>query len=256
MPFNFVEVEEAIKLDGLRMVVVGGIPSAWGEAAKGIFHIKGLEWTAVRLDYKNPLLKEWAGQRSGPIAIYNDEPPLSGWEEILLLAEKLAPSPSLFPNQPDERTAMLKLANEICGNNGLGWWRRLQLVDAGLNNQAGFSFGVSQYLGKKYGHNEEAGREANNRTVALLKKMSSQLRQQHENGSQYYFGDTLTAADVYSATFMVMFDPLPVNQCQMDEATRLVFASLTPEIQAALDPILLKHRDAIYNNYLELPLSL
>ena len=49
MPFKYVSVEEAMTRGGLRMVVVGGIPSPWGEAAKGILHIKGIEWVAVRL---------------------------------------------------------------------------------------------------------------------------------------------------------------------------------------------------------------
>jgi hypothetical protein len=51
MTFAYVSVEEAIKRGGLRMVVVGGVPSPWGEAAKGILHIKRIEWAAVRLDY-------------------------------------------------------------------------------------------------------------------------------------------------------------------------------------------------------------
>jgi hypothetical protein len=44
-------IEEAIKRSGVRMVVVGDVPSPWGEAAKGILHIKGIEWVAVRLTY-------------------------------------------------------------------------------------------------------------------------------------------------------------------------------------------------------------
>src|SRR5579863_9192852 len=67
MTFEYVSVEEATKLGGLRMVVVGGVPSPWGEAAKGILHIKGIEWVAVRLEYDSEPLKKWAGQRSGPV---------------------------------------------------------------------------------------------------------------------------------------------------------------------------------------------
>ena len=33
------------------------------------------------------------GQRSGPVAIYDDDKPRAGWAEILLLAERLAPTP-------------------------------------------------------------------------------------------------------------------------------------------------------------------
>ena len=51
MPFEYVSVEQAIARSGLRMVVVGGVPSPWGEAAKGILHIKRIEWAAVRLSY-------------------------------------------------------------------------------------------------------------------------------------------------------------------------------------------------------------
>ena len=43
MTFQYVSVDEAIKRSGLRMVVVGGVPSPWGEAAKGILHIKGVD---------------------------------------------------------------------------------------------------------------------------------------------------------------------------------------------------------------------
>ena len=86
MPFKYVSVEEARQAEGLRMVVVGGVPSPWGEAAKGIFHVKKLDWLGVRLDYESDALKAWAGQRSGPVAFWNDEPPKDRWIDILMLA--------------------------------------------------------------------------------------------------------------------------------------------------------------------------
>ncbi|HEY2977126.1 MAG TPA: hypothetical protein VGJ35_04100, partial [Burkholderiaceae bacterium] len=85
MTVQYVSVEDAIGRGGLRMVVVGDVPSPWGEAAKGILHIKGLQWVAVRLAYDSDSLKAWVGQRSGPVAIYDNERPRSGWAEILLL---------------------------------------------------------------------------------------------------------------------------------------------------------------------------
>src|SRR6187549_610824 len=100
MTFQYASVDEAIKRGGLRMVVVGGVPSPWGEAAKGILHIKRIDWTAVRLVYDSEPLRAWAGQRSGPVAIYDDERPRAGWAEILLLAERLAPAPALLPKDP------------------------------------------------------------------------------------------------------------------------------------------------------------
>src|SRR3954463_7694347 len=97
MPFEYVGVEDAISRRGLRMVVVGNIPSPWGEAAKGILHIKGIEFAAVRLVYDNEALRSWARELSGPVAMYDDEPPRSAWLDILQLAERLAPTPSLLP---------------------------------------------------------------------------------------------------------------------------------------------------------------
>ena len=128
MTFQYVSVDEAIKRSGVRMVVVGGVPSPWGEAAKAILHVKNIEWAAVRLVYDSEPLKEWTGQRSGPILIYNNERPRAGWAEILLLSERLAPNPSLLPKDATDRALVFGLAHEICGEQGLAWSRRLQLI--------------------------------------------------------------------------------------------------------------------------------
>lgn len=256
MPFAYVSVEDAIKRPGLRMVVVGNVPSPWGEAAKGILHIKSIDWVAVRLTYDSEPLKQWAGERSGPVAIYNDEAPRSRWDQILLLAERLAPLPALLPADAAERALTFGLAHEICGEGGLGWSRRLQLVDAGLRNAGGFPERVSKYLGRKYGYRPERASEVAARVVDLLRMLSARLKAQRQNGSRYYLGNEMTAVDVYSATFMGLFRPLPEEQCRMDAATRAAFESRDAEIDAALDPILIDHRDMMYAERLELPLSL
>ncbi len=160
MTFPYISVEEARARGGLRMVVIGNVPSPWGEAAKGILHIKGIAWAAVRLVYDDDSLKEWAGQRSGPVAIYDHEPPRAGWAEILLLAERLAPTPSLLPADPAERALMFGIGHEICGESGLGWSRRLQLIEARVHNAGGFPEQVARYLGKKYGYRPQSGAAA------------------------------------------------------------------------------------------------
>jgi glutathione S-transferase len=256
MAFQYTGVEEAKKRDGLRMVVVGSVPSPWGEAAKGILHIKGIEWAAVRLVYDSEPLREWAGQRSGPVAIYNNEQPRAGWAEILLLAERLAPMPSLLPADPAERALVFGISHEICGEAGLGWSRRLQLIHAGLQNAGGFPEQVAKYLGRKYGYRPETGVTAAPRVAALLGMLGARLKAQHEKGSRYYVGDSLTAVDVYGATFMALFDPLPHEQCQMAASIRAAFETRDAQTEAVLDPILFKHRDMMYAEYLELPLSL
>jgi glutathione S-transferase len=256
MPVQYVSVEEAIKRGGLRMMVVGGVPSPWGEAAKGILHIKGIEWVAVRLTYDSQALKEWAGQRSGPVAIYENERPRPGWAEILLLAERLAPTPSLLPADPDQRALVFGLSHEICGEAGLAWSRRLQLIHAGLNNAGGFPAPVAKYLARKYGYSSEAAAAAGPRVASLLAMLAARLKAQREAGNAYHVGHSLTAVDVYSATFMAMLGALPPSQCEMDASTRAAFEMRDAETEAALDPILFEHRDMMYANHLELPLSL
>ena len=256
MAFQYVSVDEAIKRSGVRMVVVGGVPSPWGEAAKGILHIKGIDWTAVRLAYDSEPLKDWAGQRSGPVAIYDDERPRAGWAEILLLAERLAPTPPLLPGDAAERALVFGLAHEICGEDGLGWTRRLQLIHAGLQSAGGFPQRVAAYLARKYGYSPEAGAAAGARVHDLLGMLAARLTAQRQAGSRYYVGDTLTAVDVYSATFMALLHPLPQAQCAMDADTRRAFETLDAPTEAALDPMLLEHRDMMYRERLASPLVL
>ena len=254
MSFQYLDVGDAIARPGLRMVVVGKVPSPWGEAAKGIFHIKRIDWTAVRLVYDDDALKEWAGQRSGPVAMYEDELPRSGWQEILELAERLAPNPPLLPQEETARARVLALAEKFCGKGGLGWTRRLQLVHAGLQRCGGFVERVAGYLGKKYGYEPAAAAEDGMRVRALLGEFAAALHAQP--GEPYYLGESLSALDVYSATFMALFQPLPETQCAMDPGTRAAFEWLDDETRAALDPILLAHRDMMYARHLEVPLSL
>jgi len=255
MSFEYIGVDEARKRSGLRMVVVGDVPSPWGEAAKGILHIKRIPWAAVRLVYDSDSLKEWAGQRSGPVAVYDNEPPRAGWAEILMLAERMAPTPSLLPADVAERALMFGLSHEICGEGGLGWSRRLQLIHAGLQNSGGFAEPVAKYLGRKYGYRPET-RDATARVVALLGLLAARLESQRARGSRYYLGGALSALDVYSATFMALFRPLPPEQCAMSGATRAAFETRDARTEAALNPILLEHRDMMYERHLELPLSL
>ncbi len=55
---------------------------------------------------------------------------------------------------------------------------------------------------------------------------------------------------------MALIKPLPAEQCPMAEALRPAFEAMDDTTRAALDPILLAHRDAIYAQHLELPLTL
>jgi glutathione S-transferase len=257
LSYEYMSVDDALQRPGLRMVVVGGIPSPWGEAAKGIFSIKGLDWAAVRLDYSSDAQKQWTGgRRDGPVGLYDGEPPRHAWDQILLLAERLAPEPALLPTDPAERALAMGLAHELCGEGGLGWTRRLQLIHAGLSGAGGFAPKVAAYLGRKYGYRAEDAPAYGPRIAALLGMLTARLRAQLAAGRRTYLGDALSAVDVYSATFMALFRPLPPQHCAMDPATRQAFETLDDTTAQALSPELLAHRDWLYERWLELPLRL
>jgi glutathione S-transferase len=254
MPIQYVSVEEAISRDGLRMVVVGSVPSPWGEAAKGIFHLKKLDWVGVRLVYDNDALKKWTnGELSGPVVFYEKEHPRIGWAEILLLAERLAPEPALLPADPLQKSRVITSCDLFCNVDGLGWARRLQTVHAGLNGQGGFPPRIASYLGKKYGYTPGTGAAAGARARELLGRFAGELR---ASRGPYYLGDRLTALDIYSATFMGLFQPLPEALCRIDPPIRAALETLDEETRAALDPVLLEHRDMMYEKHLETPLCL
>ena len=173
-----------------------------------------------------------------------------------MLAERLAPAPSLLPADAAERALVLGLARDICGEGGLGWSRRLQMIHAGLQNAGGFPERAAKYLGKKYGYSPEAGAACGSRVSEFLGTLAARLKAQRAAGRRYYVGDALTALDVYGATFMGMLAPLPQEQCKMDASMRAALETRDAQTNAALDPVLLEHRDMMYAKHLELPLSL
>ena len=254
--FEYVSAQDAISSPGLRMVVVSLVPSPWGEAAKGIFYVHGLPFKAVRLVYDDEALAKWAGELSGPVAIYDNEQPRSGWVEILLLAERLACGDSLIPADAVDRATMFGLAHEMIGQQGLAWSRRLHSIHLGLNDQGGFAPKVAKYLAGKYGYSPQLAARASNRVIELLSMFAARLHAQKQAASDYYIGGQLTAVDIYSACVMALFAPLPEEQCAMRPATRVVFETVDDQTRAALDPILLAHRDMIFERHLELPLKL
>lgn len=264
---EIVGIEEARERAGLRLVYVAGVPSPWGEAAKGIFHVKQIPFAAVRMNPGDQAITEWTGSSSAPVVFYDAEPPRSGWAEILLLAERLAPKPALLPESAADRVLVFGLSHEICGEMGLGWARRIEGVYDSIasNGAVGFPLPVAKYLGQKYGYRADDsgsneggnnGLECKQRVIDLLGMLAGRLWDQREKGSRYYVGSSLTAADIYSATFLALFSPLPPEQCAMSDGIRAAFEAMDERVSEALAPILVEHRDAVYAEHLALPLTL
>ena len=130
---------EIVGHDGLRIVLVRGVPSPWSQAAKTIFEIKGLDYVAAPLDVgaANEEIAAWSGQNSGPVVAWRDGPPLNRWLDILLLAERLAPTPALLPADPLQRALAIGLGHEILGEGGIAWNRRLQMFSMAVKAGAG-----------------------------------------------------------------------------------------------------------------------
>ena len=257
---DYIDVAQARSLSGLRLVLSPGVPGPWSEAAKGIFHVKDIPYVRVHQEIggENRELIEWTAQATAPVAAWNDEPPRSTWIELLFLAQRLQPTPSLIPDSLEERMLMFGYCNELCGEHGFGWSKRLMLVHPTLSNpntkESDRVFPA--YIGDKYGYTEEEAKAAPTRVAGVLTALGARLEQQRASGSTFFIGNQLSALDIYWATFAALIQPLPHDLCPMPNGFRTMYTNTDPVVQAALNPILLEHRDMIYHDYLELPIDL
>jgi glutathione S-transferase len=258
---DYLEVAEARERRGMRLAITAGFPGPWGEAAKGIYRLKSIPFAMVRqvAGAPNDALFAWTGHRNAPVAIYDDERPRVHWADILAQAERIAPEPRLVPGDPEQRIRMFGLANELCGESGLGWQRRLRLLDdmrAGVEAPGAPQAMRDTFRGlcERYGYSPQAAKHSSQRTLEIVALLRDQLRAQRAAGSRYLIGDRLTALDVYWATFAVLLDPLPEAQCRMDPGLRASYTERDPEVCAAAAE-LLAHRDFLYREHLGLPLD-
>jgi glutathione S-transferase len=251
-----VSIQKARDLPGLRLILLKGLPSPWSQAARGILHIKQIDYVLVHPTKEDSpdALQEWTGQASYPAAMYEEEKPRTGWAEILFLAERLAPQPALIPADPAERALFMGLCYEIAGEMGIGWCRRLQMMQRGMSIDPPDP--IAQYLATKYGYTPESAAAALGRVVDVLTVLSDRLRRQREAGSRYLMGESLSALDVYWATFCNLIAPLPEDLLPMPPQMRPMFTATDPEILSILPGGLLEHRDFIYREHLELPVPL
>lgn len=257
---EYLSVEEARERGGLRLVLTAGVPGPWGEAAKGLLHVKGLAYTRVRQEAAgaNEALVAWTGHANAPVAIYGDERPRAAWTELIWLAERLAPTPPLVPSDPAERAWMFGLIHEIAGEQGLGWSRRLMMLHQGLGLPLPDDHPARQSLrtlAARYGYSPESAEAAPERVAGILRLLAGQLAEQHAAGRRFLVGSALSALDIYWAAFAALLDPLPADQCPMPENLRASYTVTDPTVRAALDPALLAHRDLVYRDHLALPLD-
>lgn len=256
-----VDIEKARDLPGLRLVLTSAVPGPWGEAAKGLFFAKRIPFVRVEQSggLTNDELVAWTGHSNAPQAVYQDEPARTGWSEIIFLAERLAADPPLIPDDPDDRIRMFGLLHEIASENGFGWTRRLMLLHGGLSlpkEALGPARAIFERLGDSYGYNAQTAEAAPKRVEEILQLLSSQLESQKAQGSGFFIADRLSALDIYWAAFAALLDPLPADLCPMNEMMRQNYKLTDPALLSAASPLLLEHRQRIYETHMELPIQL
>ena len=242
MAIEYIEVEDAIERKGLRLVLTTGVPGPWGESAKGVLAVKGIDYVPVRqtAGTADDRLIEWTRQSSAPVAMFDDERPRSGWADILLLAERLQPEPALIPDDASERALMFGLCHEICGEQGLGWSRRIALL-------AGMPGSGPDSMPHKYGIADGSSPDqANARTTAILSMLAGQLER---SGGPYLMGGALRAPDIYWAAFSNLIEPLPPEKSPMPDFIRNSYSSWEGDCPASL----LALRDRVFEQHLGLP---
>lgn len=255
----WLSIDEGKAADGLRLVLTSGVPGPWGEAAKAIFHVKGIDAPRIAqfAGQANEELVAWTGESNAPQAIWADEPARTGWREIIQLAEHLAPEPSLVPEDAEARALMFDLLDELAGENGFGWTRR-QMLFVPMMELPEDHPGHQSVMGmaRRYGYSAEAAKGAPARAAEILRRLGRQWAQQRDAGRAFLIGDRLSALDLYWAAFAALIEPLPHDLCPMPAGLRQGYGQRHPVMDEALDPALLEHRAQIYEKWLELPIDL
>jgi hypothetical protein len=256
---EYVPVEEARAASGLRLVLTGGVPGPWGEAAKGLFRVRQVDYLPVRQEAggANEALVAWTGHRNAPTAMYHDEAARVSPVDMINLAERLGSGPSLVPEDIDDRVTMFGLLNEIAGENGFAWNVRV-LVFAAMVEKTGEDAVSDNPMLRDYHFDPGEAAGAPGKIIAILDRLSRQLSAQSNAGSRYLVGDRLSALDIYWACFSQMLDPLPREVNPMPAYLYDVWG-LTAKTVAGEgyqpDPALLAHRDYIFPTYLQWPLD-
>mgnify|MGYP004089728367 FL=1 len=111
-------------------------------------------------------------------------------------------------------------------------------------------------FGKKYGYRDAEGKLANGRVVAFMQELAATLKAQKAKGSDYIIGQSVTAVDFYWAAFSNFVILQSTDDIMLDASYRPMFENTPAEIVAAVDPILLEHRDRMMRDHFGVPLAL
>lgn len=252
---EYISVEEARALKGLRLVLTAGVPGPWGESAKAIFAYKEIPYVAVLQEGggENPELLDWTGQTSAPVAVFEDRAPVCHWLDLLMLAEQLAPDKALLPADMVLRSQAIGLSALIAGVDGFGYNRRHQMIAPLMALDPVPD--MASRLAHKYGYSAQALQDSTARMQAICELLDHQLVAQHALGREYFIGEQVTAVDIYWASFAGMVVPLPPEDNPMPEWMRASYEGADTRTRACVTERLLAHRDMMYRRHITLPLD-
>jgi glutathione S-transferase len=255
---RFVDLATALGAGGLRLVVIGEVPSPWSEAAKGIFRVKGIDAALVRFRVRDPDLMVCTGTHNAPVALFDDEPPRTGWADILALGERLGGAVSLVPAGPARRVRLFGIAHEICGEGGLGWNSRLMMIHHALASDGarGLTPPVARYLAKKYDYHPDGIPAARRRILDLFDMLADELGSGRAAGGPYFFGAAPTALDIYAATFLTPFVGLADGDSALAPDFVHAHVGLVDELGARIPAALREHRTLMFRRHLPGPITL
>ncbi|MEM7468295.1 MAG: hypothetical protein AAF387_15600 [Pseudomonadota bacterium] len=241
--------------NGLRVFLVAGTPSPWGQAAKAMLEYKGIDcaYGAWIPGEANDELASWSGIHSGPVVAYNDEKPIDKWNDVLFLLERIAPKPSLIPEDALDRALMFGFSHEICGELGLGWNRRLSMFAPAMESGQAPE-GIVRMSGK-YNYNADDVAAASARVAATMKALTAQLETQHAKGSDYFIGDSLTALDFYWCAFSNLVEIMSWEKIPLAEDWRPLFVHDDKAVHGAHSDLLKAHRDRIFEAHFKNPME-
>ena len=128
-PGLFVDFEELLAADGVRLTGIPGIFAVVVEYVRYLLHVRGVDYTMAAPDRTDTArLYEATRQESVPTLFVDGERPYNSWLEQTYKAAALGDGPSLIPASSEERVMMFGLMNEIQGEGGLLFNKRFAMI--------------------------------------------------------------------------------------------------------------------------------
>lgn len=257
---EYLSVAQARSMPGIKLALSAHMPGPWGEAVKQMLMLKGLDFVPVAQipSQENAELRAWTGCRNAPVLVTPDGACLHLWRDIIAWIDGQPSEPRVLPEGSADRLIALGLVNEIAGEGGFGWCRRLLTIEAMGALDGKVELGapaVWREMVTSYRISAVGLGPARHRIADIFRLLAQRLHDQHRAGSRFFVGETLSVADIYWACFSLQVDPDVPLASPMNETIRTVYRLSHPELLAALDPILMAHRDHVLADHLRLPLD-